>query len=140
MIYEIVNGHTANHISNSELQNIIEYAAEQLGMIDHDVFVDVIVSKDLSLGEAGYCNGIDDDQAEIEINGALRHQEIVATIIHELVHVRQVIRGDLVQGECGEPTTWKGQQYCGVNYVELPWEVEAHELEIELTERYYALA
>ena len=53
-------------------------------------------------------------------------KEILRTIFHELVHVKQYIAGELTSE--GEIMRWNGTVYIGA-YELLPWEVEAFELE-----------
>jgi hypothetical protein len=63
--------------------------------------------------------------------------EIASTIAHELVHVKQYIRGEL--NAC--MSRWKGQKIpygprgaLKIPYRRQPWEVEAFEKEVELLE------
>jgi hypothetical protein len=94
-------------------------------------------------GQAGM--GDETDEFLIEIakvvdEGGIRPvtpAEIASTIAHELVHVRQYIRGELDAGM----TRWKGQKIpygsrgaLKIPYRTQPWEVEAFSKETELTE------
>lgn len=64
-------------------------------------------------------------------------QEIAATIVHEMVHIRQYIRRELN----AEMTRWKGQVIpygprggLKIPYERQPWEVEAFRIEKEVME------
>ena len=68
---------------------------------------------------------------------AVSPAEIASTIAHELVHVKQYIRGELD----AYMTRWKGQQIpygsrgaLKIPYKSQPWEQEAFEKEVDLTE------
>ena len=95
-------------------------------------------------GQAG-C-GCDDDEFIVDIAKVIYEgvkirpvtpTEIASTIAHELVHVRQYIRGELD----ASMTRWKGQKIpygrygvLKIPYRTQPWEVEAFSKETELTE------
>lgn len=54
----------------------------------------------------------------------------LCTLFHELTHVHQFIRGDLVV------QSWKGEDYSDVEYDNQPWEIEAHAVENVLADLY----
>jgi hypothetical protein len=58
---------------------------------------------------------------------AMKIQELIATIVHEMIHVKQYARKELrnVNGR----TMWKTKDYSDVNYMDTPWEKEAYKLE-----------
>ena len=121
-----------------DIIDAVEFACDSLDLFSfRGMHLAVILSPDLPQHVTGYCNGIDDDEAEIELSSHLKPRELIATIFHELVHVKQILEGYLVQGECGDPTTWKGVPYINEPYDTRPWEIQAHELETHLLEKYY---
>ena len=65
----------------------------------------------------------------IDINENESQEDIIRSIFHELVHVRQTDDGDLSL----DGNSWKGFLYrtkeMEVDYDHLPWEKEAAELE-----------
>jgi len=75
---------------------------------------------------------VDPHQAEIDNYNRTRTDtewghEILKTLAHELVHVKQYIRGELSWRDAG--LLWKGVNHNPKNllhYYELPYEVEAH--------------
>ena len=73
---------------------------------------------------------------EIELESNMGPVFMIRTIAHELVHVRQYARTQLVDTSYGCYQKWKGSMFNEhlVGYKELPWEKEAHQLELELYE------
>lgn len=72
---------------------------------------------------------------EIEMESNMGPVFMIRTIAHELVHVKQYARGELVHPRhYGNYQKWNGHMYNEhlVGYKELPWEQEAHKLELEL--------
>ena len=71
---------------------------------------------------------------EIEVDKKLNINELVTTICHEMVHVKQYARNEMTD-ECVQNgnATWKGRK---VNpktvYYKLPWEKEAYKLQDKL--------
>lgn len=70
----------------------------------------------------------------IEIHSNLPQKDYIQTLLHELYHCYQHIKGDLrdVRGvRC-----WKGIKWDDDDYDKMPWEIEAHQKEKELYEQY----
>jgi hypothetical protein len=69
----------------------------------------------------GYCCDLEDNEYEIDIKRTLNMRNMLTTLAHELVHVKQYVLGELDQGtEDGLP------------YWDRPSEIEAHGREIGL--------
>ena len=61
----------------------------------------------------------------LDINRNQSEEEIIHTLAHEMVHVRQYAYGELNE----EATQWCGQQCArDLEYHEQPWEIEAHDV------------
>jgi len=75
---------------------------------------------------------------EIEINNSKSRKAQLATLAHEMVHVKQWARGELFDYLLEEKTRWQGAVYKrdGLDYYDEPWEIEAHGRELGLVERY----
>ena len=70
----------------------------------------------------------------IELQTHLPKENYIKTLLHELYHCYQHVKGDLrdVRGvRC-----WKGINCSNLDYDEMPWEIEAHQKEKELYEEY----
>ena len=61
-------------------------------------------------------------QFEIELHPGIGAYDILKTLAHEMVHVRQYIQGDVNI----KLTRWKGTRIDEVDYWDQPWEIEAH--------------
>ncbi len=101
--------------------------------------LDIIVEmKDLGHAD-GYCgwedSNINPRSFTIELDKKLAGSELIKTIAHEMVHLKQFAKGELK--ERFKPTychIWHGDIVdVGLdNFYEVPWEVEAREMEEDL--------
>jgi len=113
-------------ISNEVLDSVVSYANEMLILEDLEELQ--IVFKSKNGDNCGYFDGIGDEEdgvAAIEINSKKSVEEIIKTIFHELVHVQQVLEEKF----CDIEKTWFGETYEGIDYENLPWEIDAFEKE-----------
>lgn len=89
-------------------------------------------------GGYGFCTVEDCDHRPraflIEIHNYLTVEDYLQTILHEMWHVYQHVRGDL--RDKGPLRLWKGVDYSEVDYDDLPWEKEAFQMEAELFQMY----
>jgi len=131
MIYE-VEGRTKN-ISLALLDKVLCFAQDYLGIKETAVLT-IKFSRGLDEHVCGYCDevDIDEDWVEVELNTTLKRESMIATIFHEMVHVQQILTKRLVQGS---PSTWNGIEY-GNDYSELPWEIEAYDLEEKMVREF----
>ena len=79
---------------------------------------------------------ISEDGWDIFISDKLCKSEIIRALAHECVHIKQYVKGELVEKET--EFFWKGELYLydQENYEQMPWEEEAYRLENELVEKY----
>lgn len=131
MIYELEG--TSRNISRKSLDKVLTFAQNYLG-IQQTAFLTVRLTNDFKDYQCGYCDEVDIDEewVELEINKTLDKETMITTILHEMVHVKQILEGRLVQGN---PSTWNGIEY-DCDYDELPWEVEAFALEQEMVKEF----
>lgn len=81
----------------------------------------------------GYCLNTDDHKTfELEIKRNLGFHDLVTTVCHEMIHVKQYYRKEL-KALFGGGSTWYGKE-SNEDYENLPWEIEAHKLEKSLAE------
>lgn len=91
----------------------------------------------------GSCNQIDGsrNKYKIEINNIHPFHSIIATLAHEMVHVKQGVYGKLIEKKVG--FVWKGTLYKNVDmkdtdvYNATEWEQEAYQLEQVLTKKFF---
>lgn len=83
-------------------------------------------------GAYGYCMEVDSRSFEIEIDKNLRLFDFVSTLTHELTHLKQYVRKEMVALDGGN-IRWKSKVYSpSTSYEESPWEKEAFRVEKEL--------
>ena len=75
-------------------------------------------------GVCGDCMYEDDNEFTIRLSKSLSLSDLITTVLHELVHVSQYLRGMVMVND--------------LPYDERPHEIEAHGMEKQLTEAYYA--
>ena len=82
----------------------------------------------------GYCLEADDRTFELEIDSRLKGDDLLTCVFHEMVHVKQGVRGELKDVNFFAKK-WKGEEYFNLIYnVEHPWEEEAYRLQEEILE------
>ena len=124
-------------VSNAALY----YGALLLGTrMLNNIYLDIKLTKDLKKKEQayGYCHIIDDDlnrprEFMIELDTSMKHSfdQILIWLAHEMVHLKQFVRGELFDYETGK-VQWKKRMYGNVHYEDQPWEKEAYRLEDKL--------
>lgn len=88
----------------------------------------------------GYCLQVDNRTFEIEIQKGIDIDDMVTAVFHEIVHVKQGARKELVDtGFCTK--TWCGVEYICITsttkeYMAQPWEAEAYYLQEKLFMEY----
>jgi hypothetical protein len=63
----------------------------------------------------GYCCHLEGREFEIELKRTLRLRDMLTTLAHEMVHVKQYVRGEITDGKIDEGDYW-----------DRPHEIEAH--------------
>ena len=109
-----------------------------------NVYVLVKLTKDLKKKEEAYglCHIIDDSLSRprefmIELDASMKYSfvDILTWLAHEIVHLKQFVRGELWDYESGR-VQWKSRSFGRVHYDDQPWEKEAYRLEGELYEMF----
>ena len=131
---------------NKELYHAVSNAALYYGALLlgtrmlNNIYLDIKLTKDLKKKEQayGYCHIIDDDlnrprEFMIELDTSMKHSfdQILIWLAHEMVHLKQFVRGELFDYETGK-VQWKRRMYGNVHYEDQPWEKEAYRLEEKL--------
>ena len=102
----------------------------------------------------GWCLEIDRNASHIEIDKRLKGDDFITCVLHELVHVKQQFKKELVELN-GKAKRWKDEIHIGImnfsdmdkieaekirmmaltkdvfvsDYMELPWEIEAYAMQ-----------
>jgi hypothetical protein len=100
--------------------------------------IELTIKKNLSeeTGAEGFCFAVESARPrtfEIEIDKDLSITKFIKTVIHELVHVRQYAKGELIDYSRGRAkVSWKGKDYTKTSYSRQPWERQAYRLQESL--------
>lgn len=89
-------------------------------------------------GVFGWCSVLDNDSRprdfEIELHNRMNIDVYAQTLLHELWHVYQHVKGNL-KDKRGK-RLWKGIDHTETDYSDQPWEIEALQMESKLFEEY----
>lgn len=115
--------------------------------LENKLFVNIRLIHDLRTKEglSGDCIWEDDTCTRpreflIRIDSSLSKQEMLETVAHEMVHVKQYARGELKDfARSIKLCKWKGEkmEWEKMNYYDQPWEIEAHGRERGLFIRWF---
>jgi hypothetical protein len=74
----------------------------------------------------------------IDLDADLSKSNTLLTLAHEMVHVKQYIKGELQDFRAKRTTKWQGKlvDEDKIYYYDLPWEIEAHGREMGLYTRW----
>jgi hypothetical protein len=102
----------------------------------------IIVKKKDKVGMIGDISlsstSVDGNKFYLHFNPNQSYKRIIQSMIHELTHVKQVSKNELLPNKDYTAILWKGKEYINVkdysklmktdvaSYVKLPWEVEAN--------------
>jgi hypothetical protein len=75
----------------------------------------------------GYCMQEHDRIYTLSIRKGMNLFDLIGTICHEMVHVKQYARKEL--RNTNGRTMWKKKDHSNTNYEDAPWEKEAYKLE-----------
>ena len=116
-------------------EDIAQYAFQHLApRLLSKVEIDIKLINNLKEKEevAGDCTWEDrryrPRQFTVRIDSAQEKQDMLETVAHEMVHVKQYARGELKDTNHHILCKWKGKVIDSekVNYYDHPWEIEAH--------------
>lgn len=103
------------------------------------IYIEVEVAKDEDMGMAsGLVHQEDDDTFFMSLSESVLkdYEELVYTVAHESVHIKQYLRKEVRDISVNEKI-WMKDKYDlrEVNYSDLPWEQEAHFLQMPLANK-----
>jgi len=146
MIVEIEGYRSHNINLHQAVREAVSFYSEVLlgKRMANNVDVLVKLTKDLKKKEKayGFCHITDDSLCRprefmIELDASMKYSfdQILTWLAHEMVHLKQFVRGELFDYETGR-VQWKSRTYGRVHYDDQPWEKEAYRLEGELYEMF----
>ena len=135
-----ISAKNGNRVQNTIARDVVRHCINQLmprmKTLDISVIFKKIPEKENTIGT---CLMLDNNRNfEIEIQKGLSFDEIVKTLCHEMVHVKQYARNEMTD------SYWKGQMRWrnrfidkNTRYSKLPWEREAYRKQNTLAKSYY---
>lgn len=125
----IVETTGGNRTQRQIAENVVHYMIKYLMPRLRNIEVEVKFSK-LTGDAVGYCCMLDNNREfEIEVSKDLTVKELVMTVCHEMVHVKQYVRNEMKEGQM----VWKKKAVPeDTAYYDLPWEKEAYRLQAKL--------
>tara|TARA_B100000749_G_C18359977_1_gene437076 strand:- start:590 stop:1015 length:426 start_codon:yes stop_codon:yes gene_type:complete len=118
---------------------VIEWTIKRLKLVRMSSLYIYVVLKKLR-GVDGYCSMEDDTRRifTIEIHKNLKLRQLIMTLIHEMVHVKQFARNEMDDFRVNGRYRWKsGSVPRNVTYYDMPWEKEALRLQEKLTDEFW---
>lgn len=130
MNYVEVNG--GNKFQKEIARKVVDFCIKELLPRFRTLEITVNIKK-LKGDAVGYCMMEDTNREfEIEVSKELTLKELVTTLAHEMIHVKQYARNEM--DEFGG--RWKKAKVKeGTNYFDLPWEKEAYRLQDKLAQK-----
>ena len=112
---------------NELAQRVVEFCVNKL--MPRMRTLDICIQVEDDCDVCGYCMAVDKREFVIEVKEDLDELEFISTLCHEMVHVNQYATGRLdVNGKQAYKTYEE--------YLELWYEKEAYEKEVELTKEF----
>ena len=114
------------------VESVAEFMVQQLLPRHRTLDIEIILSNLMKdSGVCGFCNAYAEREFMIELDKTLDHYDLIETVCHEMIHLKQYARRELRQDANGN-TMWKKKAYNTVDYWDAPWEKEAFKLEGKL--------
>jgi hypothetical protein len=130
----VVNVTGGNQTQRTLVEDVVMFTLKSLLPRIRNIEIDVALKK-LPGDVAGYCLELDSHREfEIELDKTLSIRDLVLTVCHEMVHVKQYFRKEM--DACGR--RWKKKEISNdTPYMELPWEKEAYRMQAKLAKAYW---
>ena len=122
-------------------EDVAYFCIERLMPRMKSLEVCIMLTKGLEVD--GYCLSRTPREFELEIDSNLTAENFISCVCHEMVHVKQHARKEL-KDDGKFFKKWKGEEILGIystteEYMNLPWEKEAYELQEILTNEFISL-
>ena len=118
---------------------VIHWTAKQLGINRlRTLYIQTVLTKIKNAD--GYCSMEDEDKRTftIEANKTLKLRQLIMTLIHEMVHVKQFARNEMIDYPTNGRYRWKSKTVPqNTPYEKMPWEREASRLQEKLTDEFW---
>ena len=135
MLYLTFSGY---NYSKKRCERIVNWFVDK-HLPNHKVIINVDHLGLLHEGVFGWMWAADCDYRprdfEIEIHNRMNPENYTKTLLHELWHIRQHVKGQLKDKY--KKRLWKGVDHSKTNYDDQPWEKEAYAKEKDLVDDYF---
>ena len=136
----VISVRGGSKFQNALVREIVEFYHAKYMSRFSAIQIDIRLTKNLveDYGIYGYCfpeSTYRPREFEIEIDKNLSLEQLIKTLFHELVHVKQYARGELVEQSANaikSSTKWKEKDHSTTPYSKQPWEREAFKLQDKL--------
>ena len=135
-----ISARNGNKVQNAVARSVAQHCIDKLMPRMRTLDISILFKKiPVQENTIGTCLMQDNNRTfEIEIQKGLSFDEIVKTVCHEMVHVKQYARNEMTD------STWKGKLRWrnrfikkNTSYSKLPWEREAYRKQKTLSKSYY---
>ena len=121
------------------VHKVIEWTIKRLKLTRMSSLCIQVILKKLR-GVDGFCSTEDDSKRKfiIEAHKTLGLRQLIMTLIHEMVHVKQFAKNEMDDFHINGRQRWKsGTVPKNVSYYDMPWEKEAIRLQEKLTDEFW---
>lgn len=114
-------------------KSVVDFMISSLLPRHRTLNIEIILSNlQKETGVCGFCNAFSRRDFLIEVDKTLCIYDLIETICHEMIHLKQHARRELKRYNYKEKSVlWKNKKYSidSENYNDFPWEKEAYEYE-----------
>ena len=132
----------STHFKRTTAEMVVNFCIERLMPRMKTLDICIELSSDMDHAD-GYCLAVNPREFVIEIDSRLKGDDFITALTHEMVHVKQYARGETKDVNTFTKS-WKGDEYISMystidEYMALPWEAEAYQLQEVLCNEYKLL-
>lgn len=114
-------------------RSVVDFMIQQILPRHRTLNIEILLSNLMKeSGVCGFCNAFSSRDFLIEVDKTLDHYDIIETICHEMIHLKQHARKELKKYNYkNKSVLWKNKRYSidEDEYSDFPWEKEAYEYE-----------
>lgn len=126
------------------LQSIATFYAQELNISNSKFELEIHIVKGLSIKDKlnGVVAVVEPKKIKMLLDSGLKLDVLFNTMAHEMVHVKQMCRGQVKFYKKRNGATqamWLGKKYENYDYYDLPWEIEAYSRELILANKLHKI-
>ena len=122
-------------IERDLMYSLAHFCVKKLMPRKKNLLLDIDIRRNLEYNEGLLGGVVDTDDTntfEMDICHTMSLRKKLLTVAHEMVHVKQFTRKELVHTSKLAVKSWKGKDYHDSQYWDCPWEIEAYGRELGL--------